>query len=67
MDYTINPQHISTIKAGDTVVHNNVLRTVCKNDIRRSEFFGTSLFGDSYNMGRRDVLVAIIKRALPKK
>ncbi len=43
--------HISTISAGDTVLHQGKLRTVCRRDIKRSDFFGLMLFGDSYNLG----------------
>ncbi|EAA6844921.1 hypothetical protein DRX19_29025 [Salmonella enterica subsp. enterica] len=43
--------HISTISAGDTVLHQGKLRTVCRRDIKNSDFFGLMLFGDSYNLG----------------
>ena len=47
---TVNT-HINTIRAGDTVLHNGELRTVCNSDIKRGGFMGTSLFGDSYRLG----------------
>lgn len=51
--------HISTISPGDTVEHNGVLMTVCRSDIRRSEFMGISLFGDTYRLGRKPVKKAV--------
>lgn len=47
--------HISEIKAGDTVNHKGRTTTVCKRDIIKGGFCGTTLFGDSYNMGTRQV------------
>lgn len=43
--------HISTVSAGDTVLHNGRLRTVGRKDIKRDDFFGLLLFCDSYNLG----------------
>jgi len=43
--------HISKIKAGDLVVHEGVLKTVCSKDIRTGGFLGTTLWGDSYRAG----------------
>lgn len=39
------------IKIGDTVVHNGVLRTVCKRAFSIDEFMGLLLWGDSYRLG----------------
>jgi hypothetical protein len=51
---TINV-HINSITVGDTILHNNVISTVCKNNIKYNEFnasivsetkdLGTNLFG----------------------
>lgn len=60
MNYFIEPVHISTIAPGDTIEHNGCLITVCKSDIKTGGFCGTTLFGDSYNMGYRKVAKAII-------
>ena len=65
MNYTIHEKHISLIKAGDTIEHNGELRTVCKSNISRTEFLGTTLFGDSYNCGHKPVKVATIHKAMP--
>ena len=43
--------HISKISAGDTIVHNGKLTTVCGNNIKRGGFCGDTLFGDSYRLG----------------
>jgi hypothetical protein len=47
----ITEVHISNVKVGDTVIHNDVEMTVCRNNIKRDEFMGTTLFGDSYRLG----------------
>lgn len=58
--------HISTVSAGDTVLHQGKLRTVCRRDIKRSDFFGLMLFGDSYNLGTVPVKKAIFpERTIP--
>ena len=43
--------HISQIRVGDTILHDGVMTTISGNNIKRSEFIGTTLFGDSYNLG----------------
>lgn len=50
-------KHISLVFVGDTVLHNGVERTVCANDIKRCAFMGVTLFGDSYSLGHRPVIV----------
>jgi len=47
--------HISRIRPGDTILHNNKDMTVCKNNIKRS-FCGITIFGDSYRLGTTPVL-----------
>jgi hypothetical protein len=54
--------HISTIGPGDTVRHAGVIRTVTRTNIRRDEFMGRSLFGDSYMLG----LVKVERLVYPK-
>lgn len=44
---------IHNIKIGDCVSHNNEIKTVGKESLRYDPFMGTSLFGDSYNLGTR--------------
>lgn len=47
----IQEVHISTIKVGDTILHNGEVKTVNKNYMGYSSFMGHSLFGDSYQLG----------------
>ncbi len=47
--------HISTIKPGDTIIHNGVLTTVSASNIKSGGFLGTTLFGDSYSAGHKKV------------
>lgn len=54
-NYVIKEVHISTIKWGDTVEHNGVIKTVGNRDIKQDGFFGHTLFGDSYRLGRINV------------
>lgn len=48
---TTEQVHISKIRVGDTIMHNGVMTTISSNNIKRSEFMGISLFGDTYNLG----------------
>ncbi len=57
--YRIEKRHINDIKPGDTVLIGGELRTVTSRDIHRDSFMGTTLFGDSYNLGYNPVTVAV--------
>lgn len=57
--------HITDIKHGDCIMENGVMVTVSNSHIKRDTFFGTTLRGDSYSGGRKPVLKAVIKRAMP--
>ena len=60
--FEIREVHISTIKAGDTILHlDGLTRTVCENNIRRGGFMGTSLFGDCYKLGKISVKKVLIE------
>jgi len=62
MNTTESQVHISDIRAGDTVMHHGVMRTVCRSDITHSKFMGVALFGDTYRLGQQTVTrVNIIK------
>jgi hypothetical protein len=65
MIYEIVETHITDIKHGDCIIENGVVVTVSKNHIKCDALFGTTLRGDSYNLGRKPVLKAVIKRAMP--
>jgi hypothetical protein len=56
--WTTAPRHISEIRAGDIIIHNEEPRTVNAQDIKKSEFMGVTIFGDSYQTGRKPVIVA---------
>nr|WP_298657072.1 hypothetical protein [uncultured Flavobacterium sp.] len=43
--------YIEQIRVGDTVLHNGEVLTVSGNNLKRSEFMGITLFGNSYNLG----------------
>ena len=65
MIYEIVETNITDIKHGDCIIENDVMVTVSRSHIKRDPFFGTTLRGDSYNGGRKQVLKAEIKRAMP--
>ena len=65
MIYEIVETHITDIKHGDCIIENGVMVSVSVTHIKRDPFFGTTLRGDSYNGGRKPVLKAVIKRAMP--
>lgn len=48
--------HISTIVAGDTIIHNGEMKTVTSTNIKFDSFMGKTLFGDSYNLGYKKVI-----------
>ena len=50
-------KHIDSIVAGDTIIHNGDMVTVCAKDIKHDTMMGTSVFGDSYNIGSKMVTV----------
>jgi len=51
--------HISRIRAADTVFHEGDAKTVCDRDLKRNTFMGDTLFGDSYVLGSKPVLVVV--------
>ena len=54
--------HISLIRAGDAILHNGELVTVSSNNIKHCPFMGTTIFGDSYNLGYKPVIVVYFNR-----
>lgn len=54
--HTLTPCHIDTLKAGDTVVHDGQMITVCPADLKRGGFMGTTFKGDSYHAGHKPVM-----------
>jgi hypothetical protein len=51
----INKVHISTIQPGDVIFHNGADRTLSQKDIKHCPFMGTTVFGDSYHLGYKQV------------
>lgn len=45
--------NINTVKVGDMVEHNGVLKTVGACNIGGDKFIGRTLWGDSYNCGHK--------------
>jgi hypothetical protein len=60
-NYIIKNTHISDIKAGDTIRHNGEMRTVSGTDIKGDAFIGKTLFGDSYNLGVKQVEMVVFR------
>ena len=48
--------HIKNINAGDTLIHNENLKTVGQSDIQYCSFMGPLLFGDAYHLGHKPVI-----------
>jgi hypothetical protein len=55
MEKLMEEVHISKINIGDTVLHEEKEHTVGKNNLKHCSFMGTTLFGDSYNLGSKPV------------
>jgi hypothetical protein len=56
--WTTTQRHISKITAGATIIHNGQPRTVSAQDIKKCDFMGVSIFGDTYQIGQKPVIVA---------
>lgn len=65
MQYEIVETHITDIHHGDIIVENGELVTLSRNYIKNDPFLGRTIRGNSYNGGRKPVLKAVIKRAMP--
>ncbi len=53
--YQVIEVHISQIRNGDTILHNDKVKTVNDCNIKRCDFMGITIFGDSYNLGYKPV------------
>ena len=65
MKYEIVETHISDIRHGDIIVENDELVTLSRDYIKSDPLLGRTIRGNSYNGGRKPVLKAVIKRAMP--
>jgi hypothetical protein len=64
--YTIENVDISMICAGDTVMRDGIMKTVCKNNLGRDALLGRTLFGDSYHSGHKRVeRVVFVRPKMP--
>ena len=50
------------IRNGDAIEHNSVIQTVSRSDIRRNNFTGLTIFGDSYMLGRQKVKKVVYEK-----
>tara|TARA_R110000765_G_scaffold356661_2_gene446764 strand:- start:446 stop:637 length:192 start_codon:yes stop_codon:yes gene_type:complete len=60
--FTFVEVHKSLVKSGDTIKHNDKEMTVCSSDITRCEFFGIKIFGDSYRLGTKKVIIGRLRK-----
>lgn len=64
LKYKIIPTHISEISVGDTIkCRDGVIRTICNSNIHYLQNIGTTIFGDSYNLGSIPVDKVVIFNA----
>ena len=49
--FTIKHVHKDEIRAGDTILLDGELTTVCNNNIRRGGFCGTTIHGENFKLG----------------
>lgn len=63
INYEIKLTDKKAIKVGDTILHNGELKTINTNDITTSQMMGLCIFGDSYNLGYKQVKKAIVYHA----
>lgn len=67
MIYEAVKTHISNIRIGDTIIEGEKLITVSGNSLKYDPFLGLTLRGNSYNLGAKPVIRAIIKHVKPLK
>jgi len=48
--------HISDLRIGDIVLHAGRVVTVGRENLKRDQFIGATLYGDSYRLGRLPVI-----------
>lgn len=59
--FIFNEVDISTIRHGDTILHEGEEITVDKKDITITDFMGISIFGDCYHSGCKKVLKGVLR------
>ena len=65
MKYEIVETHVTDIKHGDVIIENGDLVTVCRGHIKSDPLLGCTVRGNSYSGGRKPVLRAVMRRAMP--
>jgi len=63
MNYTVKDTHICFVTVGDIIIHEGRMVTVGRGDIRRDNFMGILVFGDSYQLGRQPAKKVLIHKA----
>ena len=53
--FTIENTHKDNIRVGDTILLDGELKTVCRNNIRKGGFCGTTIRGESFKLGLEPV------------
>jgi hypothetical protein len=66
-NYDIHEVHISTIKAGDTIISKDgYMRTINQNNLGGDSFIGRTINGDSYKCGH-ELVKKVVFKLLNKK
>jgi hypothetical protein len=60
MSHTYKEVHINDVRDGDIVFHDGHDRTLSRSNFKRCGFMGTTIYGDSYQLGNKPVLVRTI-------
>lgn len=62
MNYSTETTHISNVNIGDTIIHNDEIKTISGNNLKKDSFMGITLFGDSYSLGYKPVKRVIFNK-----
>jgi hypothetical protein len=62
--YREEKRNIRCIRVGDTILHQGKTMTVSKKDIRSSIGISRTIFGDSYHLGYKPVILVIFYNPL---
>lgn len=61
-EHAVEKVHVANVRGGDTVFHEDKVRTVGMKDVGYDSFMGHKLFGDSYVLGRKPVQRVVMAR-----
>lgn len=48
--------HISQVRVGDVILHENTIKTLSAQYLKKNGFMNTSIWGDSYELGTKPVI-----------